>query len=136
VAGFHFPFKLLWIPVAFSALACRPSEPTLSYAQQFEHEDPTVRVQAIVRAGRQEDSRAYVYLIDALSDPQPAVRFYASIALEKMTGLTMDYRYYDPWPRRQDAVERWRRWLASRGGPAEAPPPNPTKPDRGTDGRE
>lgn len=114
MAGFHVPFKLLWIPVALSALACRPSEPPLSYARQFEHEDPTIRVQAIVRAGRQEDARSYVYLIDALDDPQPAVRFYASIALEKMTGQTMDYRYYDPWPRRREAVERWRRWLASR----------------------
>jgi hypothetical protein len=38
----------------------------------------------------------------------------SAIALEKMTGLTLDYRYYDPWPEREQAVERWRQWLASR----------------------
>ncbi len=73
-----------------------------------------VRVGAIVRAGEQQDPRAYPYLITALSDPQPAVRMVSALALEKMTGLTLDYRYYDPWLEREQAVQRWRHWLASR----------------------
>jgi hypothetical protein len=83
--------------------------------KQFASEDPQQRVEAILRAAKANDVDAYPYLITALSDPQPAVRFYASVALEEMTGETMGYRYYNPWAKRQEAIRRWRQWLEKRG---------------------
>lgn len=99
---------------ALCLCGCDLVRPKPPLEKQFASEDPQQRVEAILRAAKDNRSEAYPYLITALSDPQPAVRFYAAVALEEMTGLTMDYRYYDPWSKRQEAIGRWRRWLAER----------------------
>jgi hypothetical protein len=93
---------------------CDLVSPTPPLAKQFTSEDPQQRVEAILRAAEANRPEAYPYLITALSDPQPAVRFYAAVALEEMTGLTMGYHYYDPWSKRQEAIGRWREWLEKR----------------------
>jgi hypothetical protein len=45
------------------------------------------------------------------------------MSLQKITGQTMGYRYYDPPQERAEAVQRWRQWLKDRGAPPAASQP-------------
>jgi len=88
---------------------CR--HPGDNLAADFQSEDPSQRVRAVVEAGQTKDSAAVPFLVDRLTDSQQEVRFFAIIALERITGQTMGYNYYDPPDERAAAVARWRQWL-------------------------
>ena len=79
--------------------------------RKFQGEDPRVRIAAAVEASDTKNPRAVPYLVDRLEDPEADVRFFSFLALKKITGKTMDWRYYDPPAARGEAVERWRQWL-------------------------
>ena len=97
--------------------------------QQFQHEDPSVRIEAVHRAGSSGDNKALPYLVDRLSDSEADVRFYAIIALEKLTGQRHGYRSWAPAADREKAVMRWRSWLDERG-------PRPAGPKSKAQGRQ
>lgn len=99
-----------------STAGCGP--PAQDLYARLQHEDPSVRNQAIAHAGRTKDPKAVPYLVDRLTDTQEDVRFFAVLALRRTTGKTMGYRYYDPPDKRRAAVRRWREWVA--GGRTEA----------------
>lgn len=103
----------LWL---FLAIGCTSAREQL-YAN-FQNEDPSVRMQAISQAGKLKDSGSLPYLVDRLTDSERDVRFLAILALERITGETMGYRYYKPSQERAKAVQRWRQWLARQGGQA------------------
>jgi hypothetical protein len=70
-------------------------------------------VPAIKDAATQNDRSAYPRLVQDLDDPDPAIRFAAIGALERMTGgQTFGYRYYDDDADRKPAVDQWKQWLA------------------------
>lgn len=96
----------LWV---FSVGGCGNSDENI-YAH-LQHEDPSVRIEAIHRAGQVRNTGAVPFLVDRLTDSQVDVRFFTIIALEKITGKTMGYRYYDPPGKRIEAVQRWRELL-------------------------
>lgn len=76
--------------------------------------DPSVKVPAIRAAAAEDDRTAIGALIDDLSSDDPAVRLFADEALRRITGRDLGYKpYADPEPR-AEAVERWKRWAASR----------------------
>jgi hypothetical protein len=76
------------------ALSCARSEPPLG------RQDPAYKIPAMKSAvGNKDDS---------------AVRLYAIIALEKLTGQTLDYEFYADRPDRQPAIQRWKQWLTGR----------------------
>ena len=93
--------------------------------QRLQHEDPAVRIEAMRQAVRQNDDQALPYLVDRLNDSETDVRFFAIVALEKMTGRRMGYEHYAPATQRAEAVERWRAWLRRRGQPATRPASRP-----------
>jgi HEAT repeat protein len=68
-------------------------------------------VPAIKDAATQGDRSAYPRLVEDLDDPDPAIRFAAIQALERMTGETFGYRYYDDESTRRPAVQQWQQWL-------------------------
>jgi HEAT repeat protein len=74
-------------------------------------DNPEARIPAIREAAAERDLSAAPRLVDALESDDPAVRFYAIEALERMTGQTMGYQFYAGEADRQDAVKRWRHWL-------------------------
>ena len=80
----------------------------------FQDEDPSVRLQAILRAGDGKDPKVLPYLIDRLTDSESEVRFFAAVALKRLTGKEMGYKSYGPSGRRAEAVRRWRDWLRRR----------------------
>lgn len=97
-----------------------------SLYQRLQHEDPSVRIEAIRQAARQNDAQAIPHIVERLNDTQTDVRFFAIVALEKMTGRRMGYQYYAPRSERARAQERWREWLRSREAAATRPATGPS----------
>jgi hypothetical protein len=97
-------------------------------APRLDSADTNARIAAIKRAARAGNHQAAPQLVDALDDEDPAVRFFAIGALERMAGERFGYDYFDDDPAaRRPAVERWRQWLAGQGFATKmttaAPPP-------------
>lgn len=92
-------------------IACGP--PRAHYPESLNSQRPDERVCAVCHAGQIKDRAAIGLLIDRLDDEDEAVRFFAIIALERMTGTRLGYFYHDPESQRRQAVQRWREYLAS-----------------------
>ncbi len=75
--------------------------------------EPDVRIMAIRAAGSARDQSAVPLLVDRLSDEDDAVRFYAILALERITGTRMGYDYGSSLAVRHEAIERWREAMNS-----------------------
>jgi hypothetical protein len=73
--------------------------------------DPSVKIPAYKKAVRTKDRAAAKQLVADLDSDDPAVRFYAIGALERMTGERFGYRYYDADQDRRTAVAKWNQWL-------------------------
>ncbi|MBC7782779.1 MAG: hypothetical protein H7144_02985 [Burkholderiales bacterium] len=74
--------------------------------------DASYKIPAIKSAVAAKDPSAIPQLVSDLDSTDPAVRFYAISGLQRLTGETFNYRYYDEEDARRPAVERWKRWLA------------------------
>ncbi len=100
--------------VALSLLGtgCFTPEPKL-----LTSENPDSKIPAIKDAADHNDRAAIPKLIAALESEDSAIRFAAITALQRMTGQTMDYRFYDDPPQRRPAVDRWKQWLALHPSP-------------------
>jgi hypothetical protein len=92
--------------------------------ERFQDEDPSVRMKAVLRAGRWKDRESMPYLVDRLTDGEAEVRFAAILALRRITDETFGYRYYESAAKREQAVRRWRQWLHG-GRPASGPATSP-----------
>jgi hypothetical protein len=95
---------LLWALVPL--IGCAPREPL-----DVTHPDPSVKIPAMKHAVRQHDITALRQLISDLSNDDPAVRFYAISALQRLTGQEYAYHFYDEESQREAAVLRWKQWL-------------------------
>jgi hypothetical protein len=74
-----------------------------------------VKIPAIRKVVDQHDARALPVLVNDLASDDPAVRFYAIEALQRLTGGdAKGYVYYAPDEDRAPATERWKAWLAER----------------------
>lgn len=73
--------------------------------------DPSGKIPAIKRAVEQQDMAAARQMIKDLESDDPAVRFYAIQGLERLTGETFGYRYFDDDDQRKPALEKWQAWL-------------------------
>ena len=73
----------------------------------FNANDPGAKLAAIIQAGREKDREAIPHLIEQLESDDQAVRMYAILALERITGTRKGYRYYAPPAERKNAVRRW-----------------------------
>jgi hypothetical protein len=89
-------------------------------APRMEAVDPGERAAAIIAAGNARDCRAVPALVDRLEDEDPGVRFFAVLALERLTGTRLGYRSGAPLAERRAAVQEWRKFLASGPGAGEA----------------
>ena len=119
VASYSRSAFFLCLCAVFCLTGCEQIQ-TDSY-RDFADDDPAARLAAITRAGRTRDKQAVPYLVDRLTDSEPDVRFFAIIALRKITGRTFGYRYYQPRQARAEAVLKWRQWLKQRGKPSTQP---------------
>jgi hypothetical protein len=86
-------------------VGCSSSRP---YQAGIQSDDPHERILAIREAADSNDTSCVPLLVDRLEDEDEAVRFFAILALEKLTGQRMGYEYGKPLADRIAAVERWR----------------------------
>jgi len=73
----------------------------------FNAPEPGAKLAAIIEAGRKKDRSAIPHLIEQLESDDQAVRMYAILALERITGTRKGYVYYAPPAERRRAVRRW-----------------------------
>ncbi len=113
------PVAIMILPIGVALLlpGCLPSQQAPAKAD-LRATDTAGRVPALVDAAGQDDARTLAELVRALSDEDPAVRLFAIQALDRRTGQTLGYRYYESADHRQAAAERWHRWLDEQDGPA------------------
>gem|GEM_PF-3291960 len=81
---------------------------TLSDRERLDASFAPDRAQAVVRLAESHDTQSIHKLVELLQDHDQAVRMVAILALQRLTGETFGYRYYDDAARRGAAVERWR----------------------------
>ncbi len=108
------------IPV-FLFTGCIASMPTGgSVYAGLQSEDPAVRIQSAVDAGKNRDKKAIPLLVECLDDNESDVRMFAGMALKRIVGeKTYDelgWRFYFTRTERRAAVERWREWVAKNCG--------------------
>ncbi|GMV98585.1 MAG: HEAT repeat domain-containing protein [Phycisphaerae bacterium] len=115
----------VWWPGIAVLLSVGCGPPRTPYPAALLSERPEERVAAIKHAARVGDQSAVPLLVDRLEDDDEAVRFYAILALEKLTGTRRGYDYGGPETQRWRAVEQWRRYLRERTG---AGPPAGSRP--------
>lgn len=82
--------------------ACAPTRKDLRSG------NPLDRARAVVALAEQRDAQAIPKLVDLLDDRDPGVRLYTIQALERLTGESFGYRYFDGPADRAAAVQRWR----------------------------
>jgi hypothetical protein len=75
------------------------------------HRDPSLKIPGMKQAVRLEDHQAVAQLVADLSSDDPAVRFYAIEALERLTGERLGYIYYADELANAPAIARWQEWL-------------------------
>lgn len=76
--------------------------------------DPASKIPAIKEAAREKNEQSATQLVKDLDSDDPAVRFYAIQALQRLTGETFGYRYYDDEQQRKPALQKWNEWLSER----------------------
>jgi hypothetical protein len=87
---------------------------------ELESPEPVRRIHAIAESVDSRRMDLIPALIDRLDDDDPAVRLYAIVGLEKLTGTRLDYDYAADTGARRDAVSHWRDYAAALDAPARA----------------
>lgn len=91
------------------------------------------RALAAIRLADARDGESVHRLVPLLQDADSAVRMYAILSLERLTGETFGYRYFDAEVQRSAAVDRWRLALSEgrvqlRSAGLTTPAPSRTQP--------
>ena len=102
------PILALAIPLAVLAVGC--AKPRL-FRADIQSQKPGDRILAIRAAAQALDREAVPLLVDRLEDEDEAVRFYAILALDRITGRRLGYDYAQPSWKRSQAVEQWRKFV-------------------------
>jgi HEAT repeat protein len=94
---------------------CGP--PRTAYPAAINSQRPEERIAAIKRAAETHDRSVIGLLVDRLDDEDEGVRFFAILALERLTGTRLGYNYHASEAERGRAIQRWRGHLAERESP-------------------
>ncbi|OWY71087.1 hypothetical protein B7486_10795 [cyanobacterium TDX16] len=81
------------------------------YRAQISSEEPAERILAVRAAAEAKDWRSVPLIVDRLEDEDDAVRFYAILALERITGERFGYDYSQTGRERAASVSRWRTYV-------------------------
>lgn len=87
-----------------------------NWHQQLQSEDPLQRIDGAVAAGQARDKAAAGALVDRLEDDDQAVRMYAILALKRIEGTTLGYKYWAEPSDLAHMTQRWRAYLKARHG--------------------
>lgn len=85
-----------------------------SVCERLQHEDPSVRIDAVMEAAEANDRSAVPLLVDRLTDQEVMVQAFAARALRRITGRDFGWNAWESPGDRAAAVEQWRNWLKGR----------------------
>jgi hypothetical protein len=103
----------------FGSLLAGCAQP--GWRQQLQSEDPLRRIDGVIAAGRAKDPAAAPLLVDRLQDDDEAVRMYAIMALRRIEGTDLGYKYWADNADRTHMAQRWRTYLKNRQSPQSQP---------------
>lgn len=103
-------------------VGCRSAPKSIDEA--LRSDDAVDRVRAVRGIAEAEDRSRLPDLVERLQDDDEVVRFYAIVALERMTGTRRGYSYAASPGQRAPAVAEWRK---SVGLPVDSGPSEPDK---------
>lgn len=81
------------------------------YRAAISSEDVNERILGVIAAGEARDRGAVPLLVDRLEDEDEAVRFFAIVALERITGKRFGYDYAKESRERAASVALWRAYI-------------------------
>ncbi|RIK63484.1 MAG: hypothetical protein DCC65_15785 [Planctomycetota bacterium] len=84
---------------------------TREYRAAIASEDVEARIRGIKMAADNRDYGAVPLIVDRLEDEDDGVRFYAILALERITGERFGYDYARISRDRAAAVQKWRLYI-------------------------
>jgi len=97
----------VWLIAIVAAGGCdAPEGPRRADSRYLSQKIPAIKI-----AVDDKDSSVVPQLVHDLDSDDPAVRFYAIEGLQRLTGQTFDYLYYQDRETRRPAVMKWRQWL-------------------------
>ena len=89
--------------------------PGKSLYDRLQDEDPNVRLEAVVEAGKTKDVKALPYLVDRLTDTEEEIVAFAAYALRLITGKDLGPRICGSPRERREAADKWRKLLREMG---------------------
>ncbi len=99
-----------WSLAALMGCSATSDPATGDLELDLRHRDPRVRMEASYQAAAAGRMDLMGALIENLEDRDESVRFFAGIALKRMTGQDFGYRSFGNLAARKSAIEKWRRW--------------------------
>lgn len=105
--GMNWKFGIIFVGAGILVGGCFAPDPI-----SLKSEYAVDKIPAIKLAAQKDDRTAIPTLIDSLDDPDTAIRLAAIEALQKMTGQTFGYVYYDDDSQRRPAIMQWKQWLS------------------------
>jgi hypothetical protein len=97
-------------PLCLALIGCAGAKPNRA---DISSDDSNERIRAIKAAGEAKDVHAVPLIVDRLEDEDSAVRFFAIIALEKITGQRFGYDYSKAGRDRAASIVLWREYVKS-----------------------
>lgn len=94
--------------VVLLAAGCTRGAP---WRASMQSDDVNERILAVREAAEKKDKASVPALVDRLEDEDEAVRFFAILALDKITGTRFGYEYGQPAWRRARSVDKWRLYV-------------------------
>ncbi len=85
---------------------------------RLEDPAPEVRIRAIQDLVVRERRELLPQLVDRLEDEDAAVRLYAILGLERLTGTRLNYSAHGSRKARRESAAAWRAYLAERQPPS------------------
>jgi hypothetical protein len=102
--------RIVWLICCFALAGCSGYPGPVS----IENEDPAVKIPAMRRAAVARDSSKIASLVRELASDDPAIRLVAIESLEKITGQTHGYQWWNDARDNKAPITRWNNRLAGR----------------------
>ncbi len=110
---------MAWAAALLLSAACNPA----MAPGDIQDVDARRRALAVRDAAERGDHSAVPLLVDRLEDEDETVRFYAILALERLTDKRFGYVYYKAPAAQSDAIALWRRFVRAQAVSASATQP-------------
>jgi len=105
------------IPAAVAGMLICSCRQNKDWRTLLQSQDPVERITGAIEAAKRKDIHAVGLLAERLEDEDEAVRMYAIMALKRITGTDLGYKYWADELDRARAAQRWRDYIKGKYRP-------------------